>query len=220
MKKIFSTLTVLVALLAVTVSAAEFKTYSFLNSEVSSVLVSNKFFGVTNILDNVQGTNAAPLRYTNVNSGLIVVGTTLTNDTFNILRGNGSAEGVPLPLVADPYLSLVVVNSTNASSTNAYTFTLPWKLNIKLTGVASGSSSSVLHFRFAPVPDGLNRSTTDVWDCLVVADGTSTRVWTTNFPPAFAGCSKVRLIDVYNADTTANSAVWVQSVKLTAPYSY
>lgn len=206
MKKLTSLLTLCAVMSAVlTASAVEFKNYSFMNPQVSSLVVSNGIRGWTNLQSSGLTTNrtGALTLWTNYQGTQFASGTNTALDSMNML---GS---VPLWGTGLPWLTGATNGVFNVSAAD-YSMA---KITVKLTG-SSGANAAV-NFRFAALPNGVDEATDLTWTFPVVAVTNSTITVSTNLPyHRFAGCKALRLVSIDNADTDASSGVWVHKVEI------
>lgn len=201
MKNLQSLLIAAVLFIATALIAGEHKSYSFLNSQVSSIQVSNAIGGWTNLASNGELTNYAKILWTNNLGTQFLTGTNTGLDSIRVLGA------VPLLDNGGPWLT----KARALGDTNDYADAI---ITVKLVGVNSAADSAV-NLRFACLPDGVNRATDRTFVFPVVANGTTTVCQSTNVPLSIIGGSKaLMLVSVDNSDQTANSAVWVQSVTL------
>ncbi len=212
MKKLLSILTVCGFVLAA--SAQNHVSQSFLNA--TSVSVSN-LFQVTNLLafNAHGGTNRFATYFTNLNgvysaatnynNGPALAGLNLLKDAnlWTDRNGNYWPNGF---------------NTFHQLSTNVVVN--PINLLLRVHGGA-GANSTVT-FLFAPVwdetgPDATDTyaTTADHWSVAVTAAGTTPVILATNVPVwRWPGAKGLRLERIVNADTDADSLVWVTRCKL------
>ena len=199
MKKLLSLVSIAVLLVASTSLAGEHKSYSFISQQVMSIQVSNNIGGWTNLSSNGALTNYATILWTNNAGTQFLTGTNTGLDSIRVL------QTVPLWDNGGPWLT----KARALGDTNDYADAI---VTVKLTGVSSAADAAV-NFRFAALPDGVNQATDRTFVFPVVATGTTAACVSTNIPLSIiGGCKALRLVSIDNSDTTANSAVWVQSV--------
>jgi len=223
MKKFFGIL--LLGALAVTTSAQNFGSRSFLNPLITSVTVSNAASGALGYYTNLtsvgaSGTNSLNLSWTN-SSGIWVITTNnvpatvtgisfVTNDTTQLF--------VDVPLYTDRNAA------SPAQATNTLSLAPVSGLNVAITvSGASGATGANLNLAFIGIPDGTNEPTTGtvgsggpIWTVGITPNTTSTVTIYTNVPTAsFAGCKYIRVQTIKSAITSAaNIGVTVKGLSL------
>lgn len=206
MKKLFTLLAVMAAL-ALSANAANFKSQSFIVGDVTSLCVSNSIC-VSNLLSYTVVTNWTGVNWTNAAGNRVITSTTGGVTAYkNLLKDVDlwSASDGSLPAVYyDPGVSGAA--ATNSCFANIY---------IKILGT-SGANSAVT-FAFVPLPDGVNESTVAA-DTVVVsltAAGATVVDKTTKIEPwRWPGSGKLRLKYIFNADEDATSKVTVLACSL------
>lgn len=210
MKKIKNTWLVGLLALGLGVSAAqaqvEWKSFSFIPENITSLLVSNTL-AVTNLSTaSAQTTNANGTVYTNTAGVRVILN---ANQTTKLL------QDVPLWSLRDG-------GPAWESSTNGVNYIQSYA-QVSVSTVSGSGANAALSFVVTPIYGNSRRTgksfeatvSTEEWTFAFTPTASSSQTFTTNAPLyRWPGAKGLRLRRVINADTDASSDVWLQDISL------
>ncbi len=196
----------LMALTGLAASAQDHYVRSFIVPQVSSLIVSNKTYGITNLNSKLTlggvgaGTNTWGTAWTNtsgtfvyVTNNAAITNTSATFESYNILQD--------APLWTDKLAQPLNMSQAPGGSSNAFG-------SILIRVVGATGKTSTLNFIFVPVPDGTNEVTAaaNQFTVGVACNDVTPVVITTNLPSSFMiGARKLRLRTITNVDTSGSA---------------